>query len=84
MIQSKKQHLEKHTHKAETGDRPEIIINKETLQHLAPIGLKNTDIVKTFIIRILAACWIKFRQLFNVIWELEDDNETTQTLHELQ
>ena len=36
------------TDKNETGGRSEIIIDKNTLHHLSSIGLKNTEITKTF------------------------------------
>ena len=37
--------------KSETGSKRQKMINKDTLKHLIAIGLKNTDIAKTFNMR---------------------------------
>ena len=79
IIQSTKPALEKkNVSKSETGGRPQIMINKDILEYLTSIGLKSTDIAKTFNIgRMLVAQCVKFHGLTNVLREPEDDNEIT-------
>ena len=68
----------------ETDGRPQTMINKDTLERLTSIGLKNVDITKIFSVRrILVALHIKFHGLTNVLREPEDDNEITQELCEV-
>ena len=60
------------------------MINKDMLQHLLSLGIPNTEIAKLFNVgRALIARWMKCHQLFNVLREHEDDNDSIQILREI-
>ena len=70
-------------YRKEMGGRPEAMIRKDMLQHSLSLRIPNTEIDKSFNVgRTLAAHWIKFYQLSNVLRETEDDNEMIQILRE--
>ena len=55
------------------------------IQNALSIGLKNTDISKSFnVSRVPAARWIGFHQFCNTLREPEDDNEITELLREMK
>ena len=61
------------------------MINKDMLQCLLSIELNTTEISKSINAgRALVARWIEFHQSSNVFRELENDNEITELLSEMQ
>ena len=61
------------------------MINKDMLQCLLSIELNTTEISKSINAgQALVARWIEFHQSSNVFRELENDNEITELLSEMQ
>ena len=60
------------------------MISKDMLKCSLSVGLKNTEITKSFTIgQALVARWIKSNQFYSVLRELEDENELTELSHEM-